>query len=252
MIISPFNPIFFLKGRKLQGRESPYIQTFSKTDSIMFQIIRTSDESAATITLVNAETGEDFKNYAPANTYSLGDDEYADIYDISPYTEGYYFLVVGDDESETFRVTRQDNLLEDTVVIQYSMSDNKRRRDVFGQTKSGTDFYFVIRMPGGFKDDGWNFSVENDQFVTQFSDIVELYARESTQETLTIGHSEGVPIWFGDFLNRLLTCKYVYIDGQRYVRFESSVPEKEQTIEGVNSFVFTQKLQKNNYINPTK
>lgn len=98
-------------------------------------------------------------------------------------------------------------------------------------------------MPGGFVDDGVSFTVDNEQFITAEADIVELYSLENYQKKLMVGYSYGVPIWFGALLNKLLTCQYVYIDGVRHVRFESSVPQKEQVLIGHNSFVFSQMLQ---------
>lgn len=250
MILSPFNPIFFLGDRRSPGIECPYTQLFGCDDTILIEVIRTADETPCAVTLVNAETGEDVMDLA-RRTISIGSGEYADCYDMSGVPDGFYFLAIGDEESETFRVTSDPEMLRYTCLIEYSPAENKARRDVIG-TANGERIYFSFRIPGGFKDNGWSFSVENEQFVTQLSDIVELYGMESCQYILTMGHSEGVPIWFGDLLNRLLTCKYVYIDGKRYARSESSVPEKEQTIDGTNSFVFTQKLQRINNIEPTK
>lgn len=250
MILSPFNPIFFLGDRKSHGIECPYTQVFGCDDTILIEVIRSADEAPRTVVLVNAETGEDVMTLA-RRTCSIGDGEYVDCHDMSGVSDGFYFIAIGDDESETFRVTSDPELLRCTCLIEYSPADNKMRRDVVGEA-DGERIYFSFRIPGGFKDNGWNFSIDNEQFVTQLSDIVELYGKESCQQTLTVGHGEGVPIWFGDLLNRLLTCKYVYIDGKRYARYESSVPEKEQTIDGVNSFVFSQKLQKINHMEPTK
>ena len=250
MILSPFNPIFFLRGRKAYGLDSPYVQTFSRFDRILVEVIRTDEEASPSVVLVDAETGEDVREIA-GESFDIGNGEVVDCYALSRQREGYYFLAIGDDDSETFRVTGNAECLKDTVLIEYSASGNKLRRDVVGEA-DGERIYFSFRVPGGFKDNGWNFSIDNEQFVTQLSDIVELYGRESCQQTLTVGHGDGVPIWFGDLLNRLLTCRYVYIDGKRYARFESSVPEKEQTIDGVNSFVFTQKLQRINHMEPTK
>lgn len=250
MILSPFNSIFFIQRRKSNGIECPYTQTFSCADSIMVQAIRTYGEESAPAKLVNAVTGRDVKNLSK-QTYSIGNGEYVDCHYLSDTPEGFYFIAIGEYESETFRVTENEELLKDTVVIEYSTADNRSRRDVVGNA-GGSRLYFLFRIPGGFKDNGWNFSIDSEHFVTQMSDMVELYARESTQYTLTIGQSQGVPIWFGDLLNRLLTCKYVYIDGQRYSRYESSVPEKEQTLDGTNSFVFSQKLQRINHLEPQK
>ena len=53
-----------------------------------------------------------------------------------------------------------------------------------------------------------------------------------------------------ELLNRVLCCNYVYFDGVRYTRKESNVPELNQQIEGLKSFVFNQMLQKVRTMNP--
>ena len=111
--------------------------------------------------------------------------------------------------------------------------------------------FFDFRVPGGFKDSGWQFGIENEQFVTDEADIVELFGIESTAKTLTMGEGDGVPIWFGELLNRLLTCNYVYFDGVRYARKESNVPEVNATDELLNSFIITQVVQKVARLNPS-
>lgn len=250
MIISPFNSIFFLGFRKSPGIECPYIQTFAKSDNILVEVIRTTDEASQPAVLVNAETGEDIMTL-PKQSYSLGTDDVVDCHYLTNAADGFYFLAIGDNESETFRITDDAEILGKTALFEYSTANNDIRRDVAGMAGDNR-LYFSFRVPGGFKESGFDFSIDNEQFVTAMSDIVELYGRESVQMTFTLGLSRGVPVWFGDLLNRLLTCRYVYIDGKRYARFESSVPEKEQTLDGVNSFVFTQKLQRINHIEPIK
>lgn len=145
-------------------------------------------------------------------------------------------------DSIPFRVTSDSKILDSTVLIKYCVGNNLRRTDVLGILNSAP-LYFSFRVPGGFVDDGVSFTVDNEQFITAEADIVELYSLENYQKKLMVGYSYGVPIWFGALLNKLLTCQYVYIDGVRHVRFESSVPQKEQVLIGHNSFVFSQMLQ---------
>lgn len=248
MILSPFNPIFFTT-RRSYGRECPYVQTFAKADNIKFQVLRSDTEEATDAVLVHAHTGEEIA--IPVSTHSIGGGESVDVYTLPSVDEGCYFVAMGARESETFRITSDVLELEDTVLIEYSVATNRLRRDVVGVVDD-QPFYFSFRVPGGFKDSGWEFAVHNEQFTTQEADIVEMYSLESTRQTLTLGNPEGVPVWFGDLLNRLLTCRYVYIDGLRYARSGPSVPEKEQPLESVNSFVFTQKLQRVNHLEPER
>lgn len=253
MIVSPFSPIFFLGARKTDGTECPYVQIFSRADDVALQVIRASDETKKVPVVVDAISGTQ-NNAFMSDTYSFGAqriDHFHFNANDAQLANGYYYVRIGDEESEVFHITDNAYALKDSVLVEYCYGTNRRRLDVLG-INGGTRLYFSFRIPGGFKDGGRAYSVDNEQFVTQTADIIEIYSIESIQQTLTIGSNEGAPIWFGDLLNRLLTCKYVYIDKQRYVRYQSSVPEFEQPLATVNSFIFTQKLQKINHIEPTK
>ena len=139
--------------------------------------------------------------------------------------------------------------LAKTTLIQYRFKDNKQRDDVVSVIDFMT-YFFDFRVPGGFKDSGWQFGVSNEQFTTQREDLVELFANDYTMKTFTLGGALGVPVWYGEMLNRLLCCSYVYFNGDRYVRNESEVPTINVLVEGLDSFVFTQVLRKAQVIDP--
>lgn len=187
----------------------------------------------------------------PMNLFKIGDG-YLYFCVITGLSNGVYSIIISPMrlQSQLFRITDDEEELSRTTLIQYSMKDNKQRQDaVF--IIDGMRYFFDFRVPGGFKDSGWTFSVENEQFITPEADPIELFALESTQKKFTMGYQEGVPVYFAELLNRLLTCSYVYFDGVRYARKDSSVPEMNVQIEGLDSFVFTQLLQKVNNLNPT-
>lgn len=245
MLISPLTPLFF-PPVKTDGIEGRYVQTFAYTDEILVQLLGLPSEQY------------DFHVFSEPDHAELPDIGFEDIemgdkvrFIIAKITlpPGFYSVEIDGRRSDIFKVTDDSRELEDTVLIQYSPEDNRRRKDVVA-IANGTRMFFSFRIPGGFKDSGWSFSVDNEQFVTNDGDIIELYGMESTQKVLTVGGSQGVPVWFGQMLNRILTCRYVYIDGVRYARFESSVPQKEQVLEGVNSFVFSQTLQEIKNLEP--
>lgn len=248
MIISPFTPLFFGMHRSY-GSECPFVQFFSTEDCIRIQVIRTSDEDALPCQVMRE--GVPMTQFAFPDSIQIGNSVYVDVYTLTLSMDGFYIVTIGDETCEPFEVTSDYTKLLQSVLIEYSPVDNTIRQDVV-PIIDGERQYFSFRIPGGFKPSGYDFSIDNEQFVAQNADIIELYSMESIQETLTVGWSRGVPIWFGQLLNRLLTCRYVYIDGRRYARYQSSVPEKTQTIDGVNSFVFTQKLQRINHLEPIK
>lgn len=247
MKISPFTPLFFSPSTDTTGSESEHIQTWLSSDRINLQFILDQYDEVPDVYLVNEVTGTETEVTLSSWTVVGGKAIYWHYW--QNLSEGYYSVKIeSEDEgyeyvSDVFRVTTDSKEVADTVLLQYSNKDNRQRTDAAFWI-AYQQVFFAIRVPGGFKDDNWGFSVDNEQFSNQYQDICELYAHEATQKTLTIGdNSVGLPIWYGEFLNRLLCCNYVYVDGLRYCRKDSSVPDKQSLIDGLKSYVFTQSLQ---------
>ena len=247
MLISPFTPLFFID-RKSDGIKSKYTQVFSPRDQILLEVICDSSEETGDWILYT-EPGHILLEYIDYTYWSMNGDIDIRFAVLSP-SPGLYSVEIDGKTSEVFRVTDNPLILDNTTLIQYSMKDNRQRNDgVF--FIDGMQRFFDFRVPGGFKDSNWSFAVESEQFVTPSADIVQLYGLDSTQKKFTLGNSEGCPVWFAELLNRILCCTYVYFDGERYARKEASAPETTVLLEGVNSFVFTQNLQKVVNIDPT-
>lgn len=246
MILSPFTPLFF-SHHKRDGIDSKYIQTFATTDEILIELIGGVGDSVVAKVFTEPDHIELYqiqsKSWQINSTSKL---LFAEV-SLAP---GYYSIEIsGFGKSNIFRVTDDPLILEKTTLIQYSMNNNRHRKDAVFFI-DGMQRFFDFRVPGGFKDSNWTFAVEGEQFITDESDIVQLYGLASTQKKFTLGNSEGCPIWFAEMLNRLLCCTYVYFDGERYARKDTSVPETTVLIEGLNSFVFSQNLQKVVNIDP--
>lgn len=245
MILSPFTPLFF-PSAKTDGIESPYVQTFATTDRLFIELIGEKTWSGS-VTVVELGGASSFQ--VQFNTWDITATTRLWFAELS-LSSGYYQVSIdGVGRSAVFRVTDNVHELDNTTLIQYSNKDNRSRLDVISWI-DGMQHFFDFRVPGGFKDSDWTFGVEGEQFVTEDSDIIQLYGVESTQMKFTLGNSEGCPVWFAELLNRLLTCDYVYFDGVRFARKETSTPEATQVQEGVNSFVFSQNLQKVVNIDP--
>lgn len=246
MLISPFTPLFFID-RKSDGIKSKYTQVFSPSDQILLEVICDSSEETGDWILYT-EPGHILLEYIDYTYWSMNGDIDIRFAVLSP-SPGLYSVEIDGKMSEVFRVTDNPLILDNTTLIQYSMKDNRQRNDgVF--FIDGMQRFFDFRVPGGFKDSNWSFAVESEQFVTPSADIVQLYGLDSTQKKFTLGNSEGCPVWFAELLNRILCCTYVYFDGERYARKDASAPETTVLLEGVNSFVFTQNLQKVINIDP--
>lgn len=246
-MISPFTPLFF-NIPKSDGLESEYIQTFAPSDKILVQLIKRPEEDEGDWILCKEPGHVPFSDVI-YNVWEMNSVTALDFAALSP-SPGLYSLKIGGTYSQAFRVTDDPLILENTTLIQYSMVNNRQRDDAVFFIDH-MQYFFDFRAPGGFKDSNWAFGIESEQFTTDKADIVQLYALDSLQQKFTLGNSQGCPVWFAALLNRILCCSYVYFNGVRYARKETSTPEMNVQLEGVNSFVFTQNLQRVVNLNPT-
>lgn len=243
--ISPFTPLFFHPSRDISGRAGRCVQLFSRSDSLLVEVL-TDVPGSVSVTLsaegwaepVPLTPGIWQMNAGTALAWCVLRGLDAGVYTLTAGTpeDGYV-------ESEPFVVTDEAALLEGTTLLQYSGQDNRGRDDVVFRI-GGMRRFFAFRAPGGFKDDGWGFGVDNEQFTTAAGDVLDVHSRESETRVFTMGSGYGAPVWFGALLNRILSCPYVYFDGVRYTRQEGSVPELNQTVEGQRSFIFKQAVQR--------
>ena len=248
MKISPFVPLHFDDGSTSDGLPSRYMQLFASTDHIVVQVEAATGEEVADAVLKDAHSGTEWGSI-PWNTWQMNSDKVILFCTLQGMSPGHYILSIGDIDSDEFIVTDDSMLLDRTMLIQYRFKDNRQRDDVVSVIDH-MPFFFDWRVPGGFKDSGWQFGVSNEQFVTQREDVVELYAMDYVTKTFTMGGPEGVPVWCGEMLNRLLTCSYVYFNGVRYTRNESETPSLSTLVDGLDSFVFTQTLRQAVVLDP--
>jgi len=249
MTISPFTPLFFSDSNNpSDGCLSNHLQVFAPTDQLLIEVIAEKDDDAPTASLHDACTGEVVSTISFSEWIMTSRTLY--FATLQGLSDGVYYVTINDADSEPFKVTSDAAELERTTLVQYRFKDNKQRDDVVSII-SGVTYFFDWRVYGGFKDSGWSFGVNNEQFSTQDADIVELYARDYTLKTFTLGGAQGVPVTAGQMLNRVLTCNYVYFNGKRFTRNESEVPSVNVLIEGLDSFVFTQTLREVHNLNAT-
>ena len=246
--ISPFVPLHFDDGIVSDGLPSRYVQLFATTDQIMVQVLADSGDTPSDASLKDAHSGNVLGTIA-WNVWTMNSVKSCYFLRLQGLSPGHYVLNVLGVDSDEFIVTDDEQLLGRTTLIQYRFKDNRQRDDVVSVIDY-MPYFFDFRVPGGFKDSGWTFGVSNEQFVTQHEDVVELFAMDYVTKTFTMGGPEGVPVWYGELLNRLLTCSYVYFDGRRYNRNESEAPSLTTLVDGMDSFVFTQSLRRVNELEP--
>jgi hypothetical protein len=242
MKISPFTPLFFDTEPASDGVPSRHLPLWAPTDQIMVQVFCDSGETAPAAAILDGISGDEFQPIE-WQSWEMNADKTLCFSIIRGLTPGYYKVQIGELVSAVFRVTDDAFLLSHTTLIQYRFKDNRQRDDV-ASVINYMPYFFDWRVPGGFKDSGWSFGVTNEQFTTQTEDVVELYATDYLMKTFTLGNAEGIPVWYGEMLNRVLTCPYVYFNRVRYTRNDGETPSINTLVDGLDSFVFTQVLRK--------
>lgn len=233
----------------MSGCKSHYTQVFAPTDQILIEVIVRAESRAITGKIISVCDNSEMD--IEWNVWSMNDSDKLYYYVITGLEDGYYMVNVNDSNSEPFRITSDESVLKNTTLIQYSSKDNKDRQDVIFWV-SEQQMFFDWRVHGGFKDSNWSFGVDNEQFTNSENDLSEIYSRHYTMKTFTLGGNIGCPIWYGEHLNRILSCTYVYFNGKRYIRSESNVPEINQVIDDVRSYVFNQILREIQFVDYTE
>ena len=235
-------PLFFSPVKDKFGLDMDYIQKFHASDKIHIQVFTNASEEVSA-SLNNLAAG----NSTPISlsTYNHNDNVvmyYAILRDLE---DAVYTVTINEDTSEPFIVCSSDDLLEETVLIRYSHKSNNSAFDnIFWVDDIQQVFNF--RVEAGFKPGGYSPRIDNEQYRNQMQEIEELYAVPYDVYNLTIGNSNGVPYWFAKHINRILCLSMVEIDGTRYVRSESSVPEMTQVIEDSQLFPINMALELQN------
>ncbi|MDO4185121.1 MAG: hypothetical protein Q4D30_01335 [Bacteroidales bacterium] len=244
IFVSPFTPLFFQPSTDVFGADSHYCQLFAPTDIIVIEVIGVENTDSVSLSLVNARTRA--SSALSVETWVMNESYTLYYCSLTGLAEGMYYVTMNNLVSETFCVTTDAFQLSRTTLIEYSMRDNRQRQDgVF--VINGTQQYFQWRAPGGFKDDGWQFGVDNEQFDTLDTQVAEVFSGDIVQKQFTLGNAEGCPVWYAALLNRIMSCSFVIIGGDRYVRAGTATPEQTQSIVGRKSFIYKQLMRKVDY-----
>lgn len=242
--ISSFTPLFFSPSTDV-GTKSRYVQEFSTHDRILLQVFAYNESSQPSVFVYDEISGEKFT--VNMRSWKMNSEQTLYFTEITALNNGIYSVEVNGVKSEVFRITDD---ISGTVLLQYSNPNNKMRNDAVFWV-DGMQYFFDFRIPGGFKDDEWVFGVDNEQYTTSLNDVIDIYSIDNVQKTLTLGSSIGCPVWYAELLNRSLCCSYFYVDGIRYSRVDSNVPEMNVLVEGIRSYVFKQAIRRVLSLNPT-
>ena len=235
-------PLFFSPIKYEFGLDMDYIQKFHSSDKIHIQVFANASEEVSA-SLNDLATGN--STSIPLSTYNHNDNVMMYYAILRELEDAVYTVTINEYTSEPFIVCSSDDLLEETVLIRYSHKSNNSAFDnIFWVDDIQQVFNF--RVEAGFKPGGYSPRIDNEQYRNQMQEIEELYAVPYDVYNLTIGNSSGVPYWFAKHINRILCLSMVEIDGTRYVRSESSVPEMTQVIEDSQLFHINMALELQN------
>lgn len=235
-------PLFFSPIKYEFGLDMDYIQKFHSSDKIHIQVFANASEEVSA-SLNDLATGN--STSIPLSTYNHNDNVMMYYAILRELEDAVYTVTINGSTSEPFIVCSSDDLLEETVLIRYSHKSNNSAFDnIFWVDDIQQVFNF--RVEAGFKPGGYSPRIDNEQYRNQMQEIEELYAVPYDVYNLTIGNSNGVPYWFAKHINRILCLSMVEIDGTRYVRSESSVPEMTQVIEDSQLFHINMALELQN------
>lgn len=222
-----------------------FTQRFGRYDHI---IVQAFGDTSTTVTarIYNAQTG--VQTYSNATTRVQIDGGWYLYHCTLPVLpEGcYYVTLTGGGvtlRSQDFEVTRLVEGDTEWARIEYGGTENDTPMDAMFVV-SGVRVPFVLRLPAGFKPQGWDGSVEVETYRTQRQELRVLYSAPYDKYTLTIGTAAGLPVEYIRLLNNILSCEYVYINGERYCRSEGSVPEKQLAMTGAQMFTASVVLEK--------
>lgn len=95
---------------------------------------------------------------------------------------------------------------------------------------------FRYMVVGGVKPAGHTFDIQQTTFRNQRYDPSILSANSRDIWTITVGDGRGVPEYVGTYINRILACDTVYINGRKVVRSGDVVPQPIE-VGGSSPFV---------------
>ncbi len=234
-MISPFSSLYFID---VFQQSIPNVEqmVYASTDHIGLQYIKQSTEDIPSIILKNVHNDEEIE-LTWLKMDMIGDCSVLS-YILTGLDDGVYVVTIGLYNSLPFRITSDDNDISNTLLLQYSLKNNRSRTD-FVAWLHGVQFFFDFRVPGGIADESWIFGIDNTQFVDCAGDICEFEATDYIEKELTVGESCGLNIWFAHMISRIFACDYIYIDGDRYSAVSGGSPSVESV--GVNSYKFVVK-----------
>lgn len=209
-------------------------QCFDVSDGILLQVF--CDDGEIPTAYLNDKLAST-RSSVSFETYSVNDDVVMYYTYVYP-GEGVYTFTIDGKESNEFEVCEN----AEGILIEYTHKDNNSVFDNLFWV-GDEQLTFKMRVMGGFKPSGVTMEVDNEQFINQYQEIVELYSIPYTTRVFSIGDVNGVPYYIAELINRILCLSDVRIGGESYVREGNSKPEKVETLGRKELFLWSVTLR---------
>lgn len=221
--ISQFSSLNFSDWKHDFESEECYVQSFAKRDIIRVQL---SQDESANFSFRFIDLGLNKSNDIALTLIDTKDNYKIYSFSYTGLDVGRYRIEILNDLGEvvsfsSFNVLERE-ALKDTIRLRYTHREN--HYDVMF-LEDEENLHFDFRVEGGFLYNEFQFKANTNNFRDQFYSDHQLSANPYETRKLTIGTSEGVPIWVGRKVNLIFSLSEVLINGDRYVRSEGSEPE---------------------------
>lgn len=208
----------------LPGTE--YCQPFENMDLIRLQVADDSYPYDYTASIIDV-SGIEIKVFETNYKGQLGDLYYYNIEAaLTGINQGVYFIQLTADGaleqkhfiSEPIHIASKH---ESSALIKYSHDQNE-----FGicflAAGETTPEQFSIRVHGGIDPTGFKPGSNDVIYTNQDNQRVLLNSAPYNVELLKLGNGKGLPNWIVEKLNRIFSTVEIYINGIRYIKFDSA------------------------------
>lgn len=244
--LSPITPLAFRPAESdPSARELRFTQRFGRYDHIVVQAAA-DEQRNPSVWVYNAITYEHYLTQYGTRV-SLGGGRWMYTIILPVMEEGFYYAILAaggkNVVSQVFEVTRLVENDPDWALIEYGGTSNDTSMNAMFLV-NGMRVPFLLRLPAGFKPQGWEGSVATETYRTQRQELRVLYSAPYEKWAFTVGTAAGLPVEYIQMLNNILSCEYVYINGVRWCRSEGSVPEKQLALAGSQMFTASVTLER--------
>lgn len=244
--MSPITPLAFYPAENdPTAHVLRFTQRFGRYDHIVVQAMA-DEQRNPSVWVYNAINGS-FVLTQYGTRVSLGGGRWMYTIILPVMNEGVYYAILSAGgknlRSQDFEITRLVENDPDWALIEYSNSTNDTPMNAMFIV-NGIRVVFKLRLPAGFKPQGYTPNVAQETWRTQRQELRQLYSAPYDKWALTLGTAQGIPVEYIRMFNAILSCDMVYINGQRWCRSEGSVPEKQLTMQGSQMFTATVDMER--------